>query len=191
MITNCVFLLFPELKRDVICTLAPQPVGGALKLWTSGDTWFHECVIYGVSSLNCIPRDLTQFSNGTIQLSSAGSSHDTDETFPQFLILFRIHKESHGLCFLFKHIWGFLQKGGDKLFQTLHFLHVCSGNKCFVRALLQNREDPLGVGLLFRGIWLPPLPASPCALQLHVKFSSCDNLSASSSNSSVEVLNMC
>lgn len=32
MITNCVFLLFPELKRDVICTLAPQPVGGALKL---------------------------------------------------------------------------------------------------------------------------------------------------------------
>lgn len=32
MITNCVFLLFPELKRDVICILAPQPAGGALKL---------------------------------------------------------------------------------------------------------------------------------------------------------------
>lgn len=64
MITNCVFLLFPEFKWDLICTLAPQPVGGALKLWTSGDTWFHECVIYGVSSLKCIPRDLPKFSNG-------------------------------------------------------------------------------------------------------------------------------
>lgn len=40
----------------------------------------------------------------------------------------------------------FPTKGGDKLFQTPHFLHVCSGNNCFVRALLQNGEDPLGVG---------------------------------------------
>lgn len=68
---------------------------GALKLFEQVEILDSTNILfYGVSPLN--------LSNSVIELYSEGSSHYTDETFPRSRDLFRIHKESHSLIFLFK-----------------------------------------------------------------------------------------
>lgn len=77
----------------------------------------------------------------------------------------------------------FLQRGRRcKLFKIPFFCVCGSVKNCFIRAFVQNRKDPLGVGsaavCYFKTYDCRPFQLlTLCLLQLHVEFSGCGDLS--------------
>lgn len=117
------------------------------------------------------------------QLYSGGSNHYTDETFPKFTCLLESTKQTS--FFFLNHIWSLSYKGvgGVNSSRLFSFCMCGSVKNCFIRAFVQSRKDPLGVGCAavcyFKAYDCRPFQLlALCLLQLHAKFSGCGNLSA-------------
>lgn len=119
------------------------------------------------------------------QLYSVGSNHYTDETFPKFTCLsLESTKQTTDFCFFKPHMdLSYKGVGGVNSLRLFIFCMCGSVKICFIRAFVQSRKDPLGVGsaavCYFKACDCHPFQLLVlCFLQLHVKFAGCGDLSA-------------